>query len=111
MQDYITQRLGETTKRGDLPSKATLNRELAALMRMLTLGAKSHPPKVLHVPFIPRLREDNVRQGFFSIEEYRAVLETLSQHIRPLLVAAFWTGMRLGELRALAWDTVERGFA
>jgi len=45
---------------------ATINRELAALKRMFSLGAKATPPKVLRMPAFPHLREDNVRQGFLE---------------------------------------------
>jgi len=51
-------------------SSATINRELAALKRMFSLGMKSTPPKVYRLPAIPHLKENNVRKGFLTIERY-----------------------------------------
>lgn len=56
---YIQMRLDEEA------ANATVNRELAALKRILNLGASQTPPKVDRVPSIPMLRENNVRKGFF----------------------------------------------
>lgn len=45
-------------------ANATVNRELSVLRRALNLGRRSSPPKLREVPYIPMLREDNVRKGF-----------------------------------------------
>jgi hypothetical protein len=43
---------------------ATINRELATLRRIFKLGLQSTPLKVLPMPVIPMLKENNVRRGF-----------------------------------------------
>jgi integrase len=85
-------------------SNATINRELAALKRMLNLGYQSD--RVARVPHIPMLKEDNVRQGFFEHDEYLALLKALPSSLRPVAIFAYHTGWRKREVLDLTWDRV-----
>ena len=84
---------------------ATINREVAALRRGFTLLQEDHP--ALTIPRCPKLREDNVRQGFVSIVEHDAVQEHLPAEVRGLVAWAFWTGWRKGEVLSLRWAWVD----
>ena len=55
LQAYIAKRLH------DGAANATVNRELDCLHRMMVLGQRQTPPRILHIPHFPKLREDNVR--------------------------------------------------
>lgn len=95
--DLISRYVDERQQKG--AENATINRELAALRRMLRLGMRSTPPKVLRVPAFPRLREDNVRQGFLEQEQFEKLLAQCTDvWFRTLLTVARTYGWRKGEL-------------
>ncbi len=98
---YIDLRQNEGAQNG------TINRELAALSKMLNLGAQHTPRKVLTIPHIPKLKESNPRKGFFEHEEYKAVLDKLAQFYRGPVTFAYYTGWRQGEVLDLQWCNVD----
>jgi len=98
---YIERRIGQGA------ANATINRELAALKRMLRAGAQQTPPKVNRVPHIPMLREDNVRKGFFEYGEFLALREALPDYLRGFVTFAYKTGWRFSEITGLAWPQVD----
>jgi integrase len=85
----------------------TINRELAVLRAALMLGARHTRPKVDRVPYIPQLRGNNPRQGFFEHEEYGAVLAQLPEYLRPVVTFAYHTGWRKEEVLSLTSAQVD----
>ncbi len=88
-------------------SNATINRYLAALKRMFNLAYQDTPPKVFQIPYIPMLKERNVRKGFFEHPEFLALREELPDYLKPVITFAYWTGWRKSEILALEWDQVD----
>ncbi len=88
-------------------SNATINRELAALKRAFNLAARCTPPKVAQVPYIPMLKENNVRKGFIEYEAYLALMKELPVHLRTVLTFGYFTGWRKGEIINLKWSQVD----
>lgn len=107
LSSYIERRQREKA------APATINRELMALKRMFNLAVKQTPPlvKLDAIPHIPKLKEHNIRTGFFTREEYELLRGLLPDHVKIPFLIAYWTGMRTGEILCLQWDQVdfERG--
>jgi integrase len=101
IKDYISSRLEAGL------SNASINRELAALKRMFNLGLKCTPSKVRQVPYIPMLKESNVRKGFFEHEEFLALREALPDYLRPVVTFAYHIGWRKKEIVKLTWDRTD----
>jgi integrase len=98
---YIAQRRREEA------SNATINRELAIVKRAFRIAARAEPPMVARVPHIPMLEEHNVRKGFVEHDVYLRLRDELPEDLRPLFVVAYYTGARVGELKALQWGQVD----
>jgi integrase len=89
-----------------LVSPAQINRELATLKRIFNLARQSG--KVLHVPHIPMLREDNVRRGFFEPEQYQSLLNHLPEVLQSIVTFAYITGWRIAsEVLPLQWRQID----
>jgi hypothetical protein len=54
-----------------------VNRELALLKRVLSLASKAG--KLKQIPYIPSLKENNVRQGFLKLDGYARMAEETSK--------------------------------
>jgi integrase len=88
-------------------ANGTINRELSALKRMLNMGARQTPPKVDRVPYIPMLKENNVRKGFFEHDDFLKVRDTLPSHLKTFVTFGYKTGWRISEIAKLNWSQVD----
>jgi integrase len=95
-------------RQGEQAANATINRELAALKRAYALATQATPPKLYLRPYIPMLKEDNVRKGFFEREAFEAARRHLPEDLRPLVTVAYITGWRMAdELFPMTWKQVD----
>jgi integrase len=89
--------------------RATTNRRLTILRAMFNHAAKEELIKSTDVPASFCLWEnvDNVKQNKFTQEQFRAILDKMSSHLRPLLLFLYNTGMRSGQAKAMTWDMID----
>jgi integrase len=96
---YVAQRLEQGAANG------TINRELAALKRMYNLGLQSET--IHRKPYIPMLKENNARQGFFEHGEFIGFRNALPEYFKPVVTFAYYTGWRKQEILSLKWNQVD----
>ncbi|MCD4722417.1 MAG: site-specific integrase, partial [Desulfobacula sp.] len=77
------------------------------LRRILNLGAKQTPPKVNRVPYIPMLKENNVRKGFFEYGQFIALRNELPEYLKSYVTFGYKVGWRYQEITSLTWSDVD----
>jgi integrase len=63
-------------------------------------------PKDKPLEVVSLERERNERDRVLSAEEFARLCEAAEDWLKPMLVVAYHTGMRKGEIRSLRWDQV-----
>jgi integrase len=63
--------------------------------------------KLRDIPHFEMLQEPPPRKGFFEPAQYEALRAALPDYLRPVLVIAYHTAMRSGEVRSIRWDQVD----
>jgi integrase len=101
VQQYIDAR------RKDKAADSTINRELSIVRRGFTLAIEMDPPLVTRKIHIPKLKENNARQGFLEYDQYVKLRGGLPEPLQAIFVLGYHTGIRLGELRSLRWEQID----
>jgi len=97
---YTTHRLGAGA------SNATVNRDLQLLKRMCMLAFQAG--KLQHRPYIPLLKEHNVRKRFFEPAQAANLTQQLPVYMRGIAEFAYITGWRTpSEILPLEWRQVD----
>ncbi len=111
LKRYVDKRQQERGKSGTTKN-GTINRELAALKRMFTLGLRAK--KVNSVPYFPHLEERNVRKGFLEDAMFSRLANECAKEglwLRAILELGSTYGWREAELlgmRACQVDLAQR---
>jgi len=89
-------------------SAGTLNRYLALLKNMFNVAIENdylEKNLVEKIKFESEL--ENVRHRVLTDEEEKCLFTKANERLKPVLIVALNTGMRLGEILNLAWDEVD----
>ncbi|HJQ24353.1 MAG TPA: site-specific integrase [Blastocatellia bacterium] len=108
VERYKRDRLACPVWKGRPRRPASVNRELSCLSKILRLACENG--YIATTPRIKMLRENNQRIRYLSADEesqLMRVLEIKHTNLRPLVILALNTGMRLGEITSLAWKQVD----
>ena len=106
VDEYRTKRLGETTRRKKAPSPASLDREVELLKRMLNYAVSCGSLPSNPVAAVKLLRKPNVRRSVLDDAAFEKLLAASEAHLKPIILVAYDTGMRLREVLGLRWSQV-----
>ncbi len=114
LESYQHVRLSEPSPKylGQAIRPATVNREIACLKTAFSKAVKYNFIKTDPLIKLKLLPENNVREELLSQDQFERLLAECPEHIRPIVIVAYYTGMRKSELLNLTWNEVhiEQGF-
>ena len=85
---------------------ATTNRVLSCLKHMIAKAVDwdmATEEILKNVRKVKKLKEDNKRLRFLTIEEIQKLINYCPSHLKPIVTVALHTGMRRGEILNLQW--------
>lgn len=106
VDSYRTQRMGETTKRKTPPSPGTLDREVELLKRILNYAVACSSLPTNPLAAVKLLRKPNVRRSVVSETDFGTLVQEAEDELKPILIVAYDTGMRMREVLDLRWSQV-----
>ena len=86
-------------------SRATINREIAALGRMLSLAVELE--KLSFKPKFKMLDGERVRQGFLEHGDFLRLLGNVRDYLKPVVEFLYYSGWRKSSARNLEWKDVD----
>jgi integrase len=113
IEQYRAWRKATISRRGQPVMPATINRELACLKRMFSVARKGlillkgGVPATNPMAMVSLERERNERDRVLTPEEFARLYQAGEDWLKPMLLVAYQTGMRKGEIRSLRWDQLD----
>lgn len=106
---YRSARLDEKTVRGGPPSPATLDREIELLKRVLNYAVECRRLYANPVAKVKLLGKVNTRRSVIKTDKaFDELLAAAADSLKPILVVAYDTGMRLTEILRFRWEQYDR---
>jgi integrase len=83
-----------------------VNRSTQLLSQAYKLAV--HRGDLASAPYVMKLSEaGNARQGFFTEQEFRNVLDNLPSYLQDFILFCYLVGWRSGEVKSLRWEDTE----
>lgn len=96
---YITNKLGR--------SNATFNRYYASLLKAFNLIIMEHKLNMFNpCKYVGKLKENNRIERYLSEEEEKKLMKELAPHLKPIVICALQTGLRLSNILNLKWENI-----
>jgi integrase len=86
---------------------ATLNRYIACLKTIVNRAIANNRLDRNPIKGVKLFKENNVRDRVLTQEEYARLLYYCAEHLRPMVILAYATTMRKGEILGLRWDQLD----
>lgn len=109
IRDYRKKRKKEflASRPGRNPSDTTINREVSAFKTMLNRGVANGIIDSNPIRFVPLLKENNVRERILNSDEFERLYDSADEHLKPVIMMAYFHPMRREEILKLTWDEVD----
>ena len=104
---YRRKRRGEKTRRGHKPKPGTLDREVALLKRMCNYAVEIKLLPVSPLAGADMLNVPNARDMVVAEVQFAKLYAEAESLLKPILLMAYDTGMRKGEILSLQWAQVD----
>jgi len=91
---------------------STVNKEVICLKTILNRAVRHEKIDRNPIRDLKKLSENNVRMRVLSNEEFEKLVEACPEYLKPVVITAFYSGMRKSEIIFLTWDEVDllKGF-
>ncbi len=108
---YRSARLTEQSPRhpGKTVRASAVNREVACLKAALNRAVRHKKLNANPIAIVTALPENNVRTKVLNEEEFCKLLSCCPDYLRPIVILAFYSGMRKSEIAFLTWNEVDLG--
>ncbi len=108
IEKYRIERGKKVTRMSKKPiAKATINREMAVLKAMFNMAIRDGEADTNPVKEVKFFKEDNKKERILTSEEIQRLLAECNDHLKPIVVLALNTGMRLREILYLKWSDID----
>ncbi len=108
IEKYRIERSKKKTRMSKKPiAKSTIDRELATLKAFFNMAIRDGKVDINPVTKVKLFKEDNKKERILTFDEIEKLLNECTGHLKPIVLIALNTGMRLREILYLKWSHID----